>query len=114
MIRIKDTLGIDYKMNLDDVHKVKSALRDKGYYETPNYGMTPYPDERLFSAIKYFQKDNKLKVDGIIRPDGETIEALNKQLPVDPGVKRPDMKCPVCGGFHGGSMGDLCPDCASK
>ncbi|PZO85387.1 MAG: hypothetical protein DI626_07555 [Micavibrio aeruginosavorus] len=98
MITIKDPLGADYNMNLEDVFKVKKILQDKGYYKVPDYGLTPYPDTRLFIAIKAFQKDNNLKIDGVISPNGQTIKALNdKDQPHMPGVQGPIMRCPRCG-----------------
>lgn len=95
---------------------IKKALWKAGYYELPTYGLTPYPDEAIFSSIKAYQKDSGLKVDGIIKPNGETIKSLNKdeEDDEDPGVRSPTMRCPECGGPHGGSKGDLCPDCDAK
>lgn len=42
--------------------------------------MTPYPDEPLFDGIKSYQRANKLRVDGIMKPDGETMRSLHKTL----------------------------------
>ena len=114
MIKITKTLGYDYNTELDDVRKVKVALNKIGYYKTPTYGLTPYPDENLFLAIKKFQKDKNLKVDGVVKPNGETIARLNGELPKDiPGVKGHYI-CPECGGRHGGVYGDLCQWCTFK
>jgi hypothetical protein len=38
----------------------------------------PYPSKELFKSIKGFQKENSLKVDGIIKPFGETEALLSK------------------------------------
>ena len=115
MISIKKTLGKDYRMDLDDVYKVKGGLNKAGHYKVPDYGLTKYPDEHLFNGIKSFQKEENIKIDGVMKPNGETIHALNRRLGSDnPGVKSPTMWCPKCGGPHGGSKGDLCPDCTSK
>jgi peptidoglycan hydrolase-like protein with peptidoglycan-binding domain len=101
-------------MNEKDVHKIKTTLNKLGYYEMPDYGITPYPDARMFDGIKSFQKVEKLKVDGIIKPKGETIVALNKKVPLDlPEVRGPTFWC-VCGAPHGGVFGDLCKDCYYK
>jgi peptidoglycan hydrolase-like protein with peptidoglycan-binding domain len=114
MIKISKTLGREYNVALEDVKKVKSALLKLGYYQTPKYGMTPYPDEELFRAVKAFQKDKGLKVDGIMRPDGETVMALNGKLPSElPGVRSPTFWC-KCGAPHGGVFGDVCKDCYFK
>ena len=120
MIKITSTLRQDSaNINKTDVLNVKYALTKTGHYETPDYGLTQYPDKELFNAIERFQEDNDLKVDGTIKPDGETIVALNNKVsqPFDqpePSVKSPTMWCPKCGAPHGGSAGDECPDCASK
>ena len=42
--QLKKTVGRSYNVDLDDVRNVKSALQGLGYYRTPGYGMTPYPD----------------------------------------------------------------------
>ena len=114
MINIKNTLRQDSaQANGEDVLSIKKALLKTGHYEIPEYGLTPYPDKSMFRAIKNFQKDNNLKADGIITPNGETLNSLNSNEE-DPGVRSPTIWCPQCGGPHGGSSGDLCPDCDSK
>lgn len=64
---------IDRSANADeaDTMQTKRALRALGYYSTPAYGMTPYPDEPLFEGIKSYQRANKLKIDGDIGPKTE-------------------------------------------
>ena len=116
MILLKQPLRKDSPANTDDVLKVKTALIKTGYYSIPDYGLTPYPDKALFDAIKSYQKDVDLKVDGIINPHGETITLLSKEAEEEesPGVRSPTIRCPQCGGPHGGSKGDLCPDCDAK
>jgi hypothetical protein len=96
-------------MTEEDVFKIKEVLNDVGYYKSPEYGITPYPDQRMFDAIKNFQRDNNLKVDGVINPKGETLEHLNRFS-----AKSPMIRCTNCGGPHGGSQGDMCPDCTGK
>ncbi len=114
MITIKKPLQRDGSADLDDVFTVKNALLDTGHFEVPDYGLTPYPDEALFKAIEGFQKKKGLKVDGVIRPMGETLSSLNEELDEDDPGRSPIIRCPQCGGPHGGSKGDLCPDCDSK
>ncbi len=120
MIKIKNTLRQDNaNMEAEDVLKVKTALAKTGHYEIPDYGITKYPDKRMFDAIKNFQDENDLKKDGVITPEGPTLQALNRyktNLPEDdlPGVRSPSITCTVCGGPHGGSKGDLCPSCDAK
>ena len=114
-IQIQKTLSQNGNANLDDVLAIKQALTSMGHYEVPKYGYTPYPDKTLFEAIKSFQKDEGLEVDGIMKPDGPTIKKLNEKLTDrDPEARSPTIWCPQCGAPHGGSKGDLCPDCFVK
>ena len=64
----------------DDVLSAKSAFEELGYYETPSYGMTPYPDELLFNGIRSYQKEKGLTVDGYMLPEGETEQSVNISL----------------------------------
>lgn len=61
----------------DDVLSIKRRLKGLGYYEEPEWGMTKFTDNQMFDGIRKFQTDNKLKVDGIMKPDGETQNAIN-------------------------------------
>ena len=110
---IKKAVRADNRdLNPDDILAVKRGLNLVGYYEKPSYGITEYPDAEIFKSIKAYQKDRKLKIDGIINPDGETIRQINKDVRIS--VRTPTMWCSNCGGPHGGSKGSLCPDCAGK
>lgn len=127
-ISIRQTLRQDGKANPKDVLTVKKALVLTGHYEIPDYGLTPYPDKKLFQAIKDYQKSSGLKVDGVIAPYGETLLSLKKDIRYknlnqnddedyeedDPGNKSPILRCVECGGPHGGAMGDLCEWCDKK
>jgi len=63
-----------------DVVKMKSALGALGHYQAPEWGVSQFPDVALFDAIKAFQKSQGLKVDGMIKPDGETEAALSQEM----------------------------------
>ncbi|MDR1693642.1 MAG: peptidoglycan-binding protein [Lactobacillaceae bacterium] len=63
--------------NPKDTLIIKKILNELGYYEKPEYGMTPIPDEGMFTAVQNFQKDNNLKVDGIIKPLGWAKRAFS-------------------------------------
>ena len=78
--RLKSTIGRSYRVDPDDTRRTKKTLRELGYYETPSYGITPYPDERLFDAIRSYQRRNNLRNDGVIEPDGPTLQHLNLSL----------------------------------
>jgi len=65
----------------DDVRALKKALNRLSYYiPDKKSGITKIADDDMIEALKKFQSDQKLKPDGIIIPDGETVQALNKAL----------------------------------
>lgn len=74
--RLKLPLGRSYNVDPDDTIRAKRTFKDLGYYKTPKYGLTRYPDESLFAGIESFQRDNGLKRDGIMKPAGETAARL--------------------------------------
>ena len=39
--------------------------------------MTELTDDAMFKAIEKFQMDRGLNTDGVVRPEGETAQALN-------------------------------------
>jgi len=61
----------------EDVLTAKTLLLRLGYYETPEWGISPYPDAALFKAVRAFQSAQGLAADGIIKPEGETEAALH-------------------------------------
>ncbi|MFV0626127.1 MAG: hypothetical protein ACK5N8_02100 [Alphaproteobacteria bacterium] len=63
----------------DDVLNTKNELSNMGYYKADEkVGMNKFTDEGLFKGISSFQKDNKLKVDEVMKPDGETERKINE------------------------------------
>lgn len=68
------------RIDEEDTLQTKSALRTLGHYVTPPYGLTPYPDETMFDAIRMFQNDKGIAVDGVMKPGGETERAINIAL----------------------------------
>lgn len=76
MLPIKTTIRRDGRPKLSDVLTLKNRLRSFGYYTHDDYG-SPYPNNELISAVHAFQKDEDLKVDGVVTPKGETSEALS-------------------------------------
>lgn len=59
-----------------DVLATKALLQQHGLYKTPDWGVSAYPDRALFEAIRAFQKSQGLRVDGIMKPQGETEAAM--------------------------------------
>ena len=80
IFNLNQTLASNSAADPDDTLNTKRSLGSLGYYETPSYGMTKYPDEGLFNGIKTFQKDNNLTKDGVMKPAGETATQLGKTL----------------------------------
>lgn len=77
---VRKTLSRSVNVDPDDVLKLKSTLSGLGHYKVPKWGITPYPDQDLFRGVEGFQKKNKLKIDGVLKPGGPTEKKLNKTL----------------------------------
>jgi peptidoglycan hydrolase-like protein with peptidoglycan-binding domain len=77
-LQLKRLLAGNASADEDDVLNVKQQLNVLGHYEVPSYGMTRYPDSRLFDGITSFQREQGLTVDGYMQPDGETETRLNQ------------------------------------
>lgn len=78
--KLRSTLSRNANADLDDTLRTKTALKSIGYFDTPSYGMTQYPDEPMFKGIEKFQRDNGLRRDGIMKPGGETATALGREI----------------------------------
>ena len=63
-----------------DVLNVKLALNRMGFYDVPDYGMTPYADRTMFDGIRRFQRANGLRVDGVMQRGHATERAMNDAL----------------------------------
>lgn len=79
-LMLKQPFGRNHNVDLDDSLSIKRALNSLGYYRIPRHGLTPYPDEALFKGIKDFQRDSRLRVDGVMEPGGETAVALGQSI----------------------------------
>ncbi len=81
---IKNAVGNNMKNEPSDMIRVKNALINAGYLEEPE--LHGYITRSTDNAIRAFQLANNLKVDGILKPGGETETALQWMPPV-PGRK---------------------------
>ncbi|MGE4527630.1 MAG: peptidoglycan-binding domain-containing protein [Rhodospirillaceae bacterium] len=63
-----------------DVAKVETFLGQAGHYEPLKDGPSGYINTRLDEAIRSFQVDNGLEVDGILNPGGPTISTLQTSI----------------------------------
>jgi|GEM_PF-1024989 len=65
----------------DDVKRVRLGLVGNGFLEPhPRNENSDVYDDEAQSAVKSFQKKNKLKEDGLLNPGGPTLKALNNAL----------------------------------
>lgn len=46
----------------------------------PPIAADDWTDDAMFDGIKRFQKENRLKIDGLMRPGGPTETAINQRL----------------------------------
>lgn len=117
---LRAPLGADYQAEPDDILDTKLALADLGYYRTVD-GSEPgaWVDGSLFDGIRRFQKDNGLKVDGFMRPGGETERmmrsALERDAPGNDNTKPSNDNCHTAAlpgfgiFFRGSGRGGVCP-----
>lgn len=77
-IKLKRPITSATNVDFGDTGRVKKALNDLGLLDARDYGLDEFPDEPMFRAIKAFQRQQDLQVDGEMRPDGETEIELNK------------------------------------
>lgn len=80
MFTLNKSLQLNQSNDLEDTANIKFALISLGYHDDTDEGLSPYPTEKLFHSIKSFQKDNSLKVDGVIKPDGPTQKTIKDRL----------------------------------
>lgn len=79
-------VGNDMKNNEEDVRGVREKLEFLDYFGEDEKERDPEgrPLQIITAGLdaktRQFQKDNNLKVDGILKPGGETIAAMNQKL----------------------------------
>lgn len=83
MFSLKGTISRNAHVDLNDSAHTKFAMTALGYYDDADAGLSPYPDDKLFKAIKGFQRRNQLEDDGVIKHDGPTQEKINLRLQED-------------------------------
>ncbi len=64
----------------DDSLAMKKALLSLGLYDMPSYGLTEFPDEEMIAGIRTFQDEEGVLIDGVVNPNGPTINAFNRAL----------------------------------
>jgi peptidoglycan hydrolase-like protein with peptidoglycan-binding domain len=74
-----------------DVAKAETFLGQAGYYQPMTEdGPSGYHNTNLDTAIRDFQRDNGLEVDGMLKPGGPTISALKKTVGGPSDLVQPD------------------------
>lgn len=79
-LALKGTVARNSAVEPEDTRTTKRALSRIGLYAVPRSGLTSWPDEQMFQAIKRFQKSAGLKADSIIKPKGATARRLARVL----------------------------------
>ena len=75
--RIRDSVGMEGMNSRRDVAKVESLLGRAGALDLAETdGVTGFFGARADEAVRKFQKDHGLRVDGLINPNGPTLRTL--------------------------------------
>lgn len=78
---LHSSVGNNMDNDPEDIRKTKSNLKNAGYFNVHNEKIdNPIFTRTMNEGIKAFQKDKGLKVDGIIKPFGETERELFETL----------------------------------
>ncbi len=81
MFALKNMFSTSNAVETDDLINVKGILNRLGYYMIPPHrGLDDWTDDATFDGLKRFQRDNGLKVDGLMRPGGPTEATMNRNL----------------------------------
>lgn len=78
MFVLKTLFSRSNPMAVTDLKNTKMALHKLGYYTIPPH--RDWTDDSTFNGLESFQRDNGLKVDGLMRPGGPTEASLNRNL----------------------------------
>jgi hypothetical protein len=74
---LREGVGAGQANRPEDVCRLQALLHLEGYLDTAiTNGPSGHWDARADFSLRKFQKDNGLAIDGIVRPGGETIEAM--------------------------------------
>ena len=84
-VKLKQTIGSSFPADGADVRTLMTALAALGTYNSPltagNGGeITQWTDDALFRGLRNFQKGRGITPDGVAKPGGPTVVALNSAL----------------------------------
>jgi hypothetical protein len=83
-LKIKSPVGPEAPNLRPDVAKIETFLGRTGHLDlAKTEGPIGYYGSRIDQGIRGFQKDNALKIDGLINPDGPTLGTLRSLLRED-------------------------------
>lgn len=79
--KLRKTISQSANADPNDLVSAKQALSALGYYPAPADGVYgDWADRNLFNGIQRFQQRNGLRVDGVMKPNGPTENAVNNVL----------------------------------
>ena len=78
--QLKGLVARNVGLGPEDTVLTKRALNRLGFYQVPDYSLTPWPDGGMFRAIESFRARIRLKVDGDMAPGEETEARLGRTL----------------------------------
>lgn len=85
MIDLNQPLAPDSAADEYDVRRMKKALNRLGFYMPYHKaGITGITDDDVFAGIRAYQTSRGLRATGQVKPDDETMEALNADLAAAP------------------------------
>jgi hypothetical protein len=77
---LKPSIGQNLNNDSDDILKAEKTLKGVGYFNGDHsHG---FITKKLDDGIRKFQRDHKLREDGVMHPDGETERILLKNVPI--------------------------------
>lgn len=93
--RFQDNLALGLPSRDGDILTAKRLFQSIGRLEPPPGGFSPLFDRDLDGAVRAFQEDNGLLVDGLITPGGPTernIRRARGELPADAPLDLADLE----------------------
>jgi hypothetical protein len=105
---LREPVGSNYDADPVDTIITKRSLSRLGYFDDQKHGLTPFPTKELFDAIKSFQTDQGLHVDGVMKPDGPTAQRISS-LQTSP--KGPTSNLPAAASKIAGRSGPTPEQC---
>ncbi|MEC7702381.1 MAG: glycosyl hydrolase 108 family protein [Pseudomonadota bacterium] len=106
---LKSNVGSNHTNDPDDIIKTKRHLNKLGYFVEDTEG--PFITKAMENGIIKYQKDNNLRIDGVMKPGGETQRSMFEVLTKKPADILWDYKedDSVGIGFGGNVTGTLPP-----